>query len=157
MQAIGPRGEKLGVIPLHEALRIAEESDLDVVEVGPTSKPPVVRIMDFGKYQYEQERSQKKGGGKSPGQEVKTVQITFRASDHDLGIRAVQADKFLQKGHRVNIALKLRGREKGMVGLGRTKLERFMTLLVEPYDMESAIKGFPGGIGVLIKLKKISK
>lgn len=153
VNAIGPDGKKLGVIPLHEALRIAGEQDLDVVEVGPTGKPPVVRIMDFGKFQYQQERSQKKGG-KSPGQEIKTVQITFRASEHDLGVRASQADKFLEKGHKVNVAMKLRGREKGMVPLGRTKLEHFMTLISQPYDLEGVVKSFPGGIGGLIKPKK---
>ena len=154
VNAIGPEGEKLGVIPLHEALRIAGQRNFDVVEVGPTAKPPVVRIMDFGKYQYQQERSQKKGGGKAPGQEIKTVQITFKAGEHDLGIKAAQADKFLEKGHRVNVAMKLRGREKGMVPMGRTKLEHFLTLITSPYELEGQVKGFLGGIGGLIKPRK---
>ncbi len=153
MNVIGATGEKLGIMQLHQALKMAQDSGLDVVEVGPEAKPPIVRILDYGKFMYQKERSAKKGG-KAPGQEVKTVQITFRAGEHDLGIKAAQADKFLQKGYRVNVAMKLRGREKGMVPLGKTKLEHFMTLINESYDLEGSIKGFPGGIGGLIKPKK---
>lgn len=152
VQVIGPEGEKLGVLPLHEALKIAQERNLDVVEIGPTSTPPLVKILDYGKYQYQKERSQK--GGKAPGQEVKTVQIGFRTEAHDLGVRAMQINKFLEKGHRVKVEMKLRGREKGMVPLGRTKLEQFMQIITEPFTMEGPLKGFPGGIGTLIKPEK---
>jgi translation initiation factor IF-3 len=138
-------------MPLHEALRIAQEHSLDVVEVGASSTPPLVKILDYGKYQYQKERSQK--GGKAPGQEVKTVQIGFRTEAHDLHVRSTQIDKFLAKGHRVKIEMKLRGREKGMVPLGRERFTQFLQIITEPYDIETPIKSFPGGIGMLVKPK----
>lgn len=150
VNVIGPAGEKLGAMALHEALKIAEQHSMDVVEVGPTSTPPLVKILDYGKYQYQQER-RNKGGGKAPGQEVKTVQIGFRTEAHDMQVRAAQADKFLQKGHRVKLELKLRGREKGMVPLGREKLKKFMQILAEPFEPEGVISSFPGGVGMLVK------
>ena len=153
VQVIGPEGEKLGAMPLYEAMKIAEAHGMDVVEVGPTVTPPLVKILDYGKYQYQQERKSK-GGGKSAAQEVKTVQIGFRTGVHDMQVRATQADKFLQKGHRVKLELKLRGREKGMVPLGRTKLQQFMTILAEPYEPEGVMSSFPGGVGILVKPSK---
>lgn len=140
-------------MPLHEALRIAQEQNFDVVEVGPTATPPLVKILDYGKYQYQQER-RSKGSGKSAAQEVKTVQIGFRTGPHDMHIRAMQAGKFLQKGHRVKLELKLRGREKGMVPLGREKLKQFSQLIVEPYEPEGMMTSFPGGVGILVKPSK---
>lgn len=154
VQVIGPQGEKLGVMPMHEALKIAEQNGMDVVEVGPQSAPPLVKILDYGKYQYQQERKGKSGGSKAPGQEVKTVQIGFRTGMHDMQIRAAQADKFLEKGHRVKLEMKLRGREKGMVPLGRTKLQEFSKLLMIPYEAEGTMTSFPGGIGLLVKPAK---
>lgn len=154
MQVIGSAGEKLGILPLYEALRIAQEQNLDVVEINAIAVPPLVKILDYGKYQYQKERSQK--GGKAPGQEVKTVQIGFRTGGHDLGVRAAQINKFLEKGYRIKVEMKLRGREKGMVPLGKTRLEQFMQLIAEPYTMESPVKSFPGGIGSLIKPEKKS-
>ena len=153
VQVIGPEGEKLGVMPLHQALQIAQERDFDVVEVGPTATPPLVKILDYGKYLYQKERREK-GSGKSAGQEVKTVQIGFRTGIHDMQVRATQAEKFLQKGHLVKLELKLRGREKGMAPLGREKLKKFLTIITEPFEPEGELKSFPGGIGILVKPKK---
>lgn len=151
VQVIGPEGEKLGVMPMHEALKIAQERNFDVVEVGPTSVPPLVKILDYGKFMYQKERREKQGGGKSAAQEVKTVQIGFRTEAHDMQVRATQIDKFLAKGHRVKVEMKLRGREKGMVPVGRAKFELFLKIISEAHEMESPIKGFPGGLGVLVK------
>ncbi|HEY4517733.1 MAG TPA: translation initiation factor IF-3 [Candidatus Paceibacterota bacterium] len=151
VQVIGPEGEKLGILPMHEALRIAGERNLDVVEVGPQATPPLVKILDYGKFQYQKERKDKQGGRKAPGQEVKTVRIGFRTGPHDLGIRAGQIDKFLAKGYRVKVEMKLRGREKGMAVLGKTNMEQFFKFITEPFEMDGPIKGFPGGLGTLVR------
>jgi len=150
VQVIGPEGEKLGVMKLHEALQYAQDRNMDVVEVGPEAKPPLVKILDYGKFQYQKERREK-GHKKSTAQEVKTVQIGFRTDVHDMNVRATQVNKFLTKGYRVKIDLRLRGREKGMGTLGRTKLEQFMQFITEAYEVDSPIKAFPGGLGTLIK------
>lgn len=155
IQVIGPDGNPLGVMPTHEALRIADEKNMDLVEVGPQAKPPLAKIMDYGKYMYQKEKKERgQKTGKSIAQEVKTVKIGFRTEKHDLQVRAGQADKFLAKGHRVRLELSLRGREKEMADLGRRKLENFTKLITHPFATDDPIKRFPGGLGVLVKPDK---
>ncbi len=155
VQVIADDGKALGTMPTYEALRLAEERGFDVVEVGPQAKPPLVKIMDYGKYLYQREKKERgQKTGKSTAQEVKTVKIGFKTEKHDLLIRAGQADKFLQKGYRVRLELTLRGREKQMADLGRKKLEEFTKLISRPFGTDDPIKRFPGGLGILIKPEK---
>src|SRR3989344_2257520 len=152
IQVIDADGKALGAMPTYEALKIAMSQNLDLVEVGPQAKPPLAKIMDYGKYMYQKDKKERgQKGGKSPAQEVKTVKVGFKTEKHDLGIRAGQVDKFLQKGHRVRIELTLRGREKAMADLGRVKLEEFIKLISFPYAIDDQIKRFPGGLGLLVK------
>lgn len=155
IQVIDVDGKPLGAMPTYEALRRANEQNLDLVEVGPTAKPPLAKIMDYGKYMYQQEkkgRGQK--AGKTVAQEVKTVKIGFRTEAHDRAVRAGQVDKFLHKGHRVRVELTLRGREKAMADLGRQKLEEFLKLISQPHVIDDPIKRFPGGLGLLVRPDK---
>ena len=155
IQVINADGKSLGIMPTHQALRIAGEQNLDLVEVGPQAKPPLAKIMDYGKYMYQ--KGKKEGGqktGKFTSQEVKTVKIGFRTGIHDLKVRAVQVDKFLQKGYRVRLELTLRGREKEMADLGRRKLEDFTKLVSHVFTIDDPIKRFPGGLGLLVKPEK---
>lgn len=139
----------------YDALRLANERQLDLVEVGPSARPPVAKIMDYGKYMYQKERKEKSGHkSKSPAQELKTVRVGLKTGPHDLGIRAQQADKFLAKGHRVRIELTLRGREKGMAHLGQSKLEEFLKLITAHHATEEPVRRFPMGLGLLIKPTK---
>ncbi len=155
VQVIDVDGKALGVMPTHEALRIANEKGLDLVEVSPTTKPPLVKILDYGKYMYQKEKRERgQKGGKSTSQEVKTVRIGFRTDVHDIGIRAGQIDKFLQKGYRVRVEMKLRGREREMADLARKKLEEFIKVISQPYIVDDQIKRFPGGMGTLIRPDK---
>ncbi|MBI2062710.1 MAG: translation initiation factor IF-3 [Candidatus Yanofskybacteria bacterium] len=152
IQVIDADGKQLGTIPTHEALRLANERGLDLVEVGPMANPPIAKIMDYGKYMYQKEKREK--GGKTtkvPSQEIKTVRIGFRTGTHDLMVRAGQADKFLQKGHRVRLELTLRGREKSMADIGRSKLESLIKMVSEPFVLEEPAKRSPVGFGVLIR------
>jgi len=155
VQVISGEGKPLGAMPTYDALRLANEQGFDLVEVGPQLKPPLVKIMDFGKFMYQQEKKERgQKGGKSPAQEVKTVKIGFRTELHDLKIRAGQADKFLNKGHRVRLELTLRGREKAMAGLGKEKLENFLKLIASPLIVDDPIKKFPRGLGLLVRPEK---
>lgn len=153
IQVIDMDGKQLGVMPTHEALRLANEQELDLVEVGPAAKPPIAKIMDYGKYIYQKEKKEReqKQPGKSVAQEVKTVKVGFKTGSHDLAIRAEQIDKFLAKGHRVRVELTLRGREKAMGALGRQKLEQFIKTVTEPYTTDDSVRSFPGGLGTLIR------
>lgn len=152
VQVIDPGGKSLGTMPTYEALRLADEQELDLVEIGPQAKPPLVKLMDYGRYLYQKDKKERgQKSGKSAAQEVKTVKIGFRTESHDLKIRAGQADKFLAKGHRVRIELTLRGREKEKADLGRRKLEEFLKTVSRPFAIDDPIKRFPGGLGALVK------
>lgn len=155
IQVIDVEGKALGVMPTHEALRLAGEQQLDLVEVGPQAKPPLAKIMDYGKYMYQKEKKERgQKTGKATSQEVKTVKIGFKTDKHDMLIRAGQADKFLGKGYRVRLELTLRGREKGMADIGQKKLEEFIKVIAHPYVIDDPIKRFPGGLGVLVRPEK---
>ncbi len=155
IRVIDADGQPLGIMPTHEALRLANERGLDLVEVGPNAKPPIAKIIDYGKYMYQKEKKEKGSKtGKSPAQEVKTVKIGFKTGIHDIVVRAGQTDKFLQKGHRVKLELTLRGREKGMADIGHAKLEELLKAITESYSLEDQIKRAPFGLSVLIKPEK---
>ncbi len=155
VQVIDFDGKQLGIMPTDEALKLSNERSLDLVEVGPSAKPPIAKIMDYGKYMYQKEKRERgAGAGKSPEQEIKTVRIGFKTESHDLSVRAGQADKFLKRGHRVRLELILRGREKSMADLGRVKLESFPKFITEPFTVEEPIKRSPRGFGMLVKPEK---
>jgi translation initiation factor IF-3 len=155
VQVIDFGGKQLGIMQTYEALRLAGEQGLDLVEVGPMAKPPLAKIMDYGKYMYQKEKKERgQKGSKSTSQEVKTVKIGFRTESHDMAISAGKADKFLNKGFRVRLELSLRGREKEMAELGRKKLSDFSKLISEPYIIDDPIKRFPGGVGMLVRPNK---
>ncbi len=155
VQVINADGKHLGVMQTYEAIKLATEQDLDLVEVGPSAKPPIAKIMDYGKYTYQKEKKEKEAkSNKSTGHEVKTVKIGFKTGSHDMGIRSAQIDKFLQKGHRVKVELKLRGRERSMAHIGQAKLQEMLKLVTQPYTVESPMKRAPSGLNVLIKPEK---
>ena len=124
--------------PIIEALRIAKEKGLDLVEVGPQMKPPIAKIMDYGKYMYRKEK-QEKGGGRQKDQEMKTVRVGFKTGVHDLQFKSEQIDGFLKEGYPVRVELTLRGREKSMAHMGREKLDNFLKLLSEPYAIQNPV------------------
>ncbi len=153
VSVIDDTGKQLGIMPVHEALKLAGEKGLDLVEIGPTAKPPLAKILDFGKYMYQKEK-RGQGGGKSPTNEVKTLRLGFRTEMHDIMVRASQADKFLKKGYRVKLQITVRGKEKEMAHLAREKLEKSLLVIAEPFTKESEIKRYPGGFEVLIRPEK---
>lgn len=151
IQVIDDQGQQLGVMPVYEALKLANDKNLDLVEVGPQAKPPLAKIMDFGKYMYQKEKKERGQKSKSASQEIKTVKIGFKTEIHDMMVRASQADKFLKKGHKVRLQLTLRGKEREMANLGREKLIKFLELISETYIQESEVKRFPGGFETITR------
>lgn len=107
---IGPENEQLGVMSREDAMAKATEADLDLVEMAPNAKPPVARIMDFGKYQYEQDKQQQKQKKSKAGM-VKEVRLTMKISPHDLGYRMERAKGFLEENQKVKLNLMMKGRE----------------------------------------------
>ena len=154
ISVVDETGKSLGTMKTYEALKLAQESGLDLVEVGPTAKPPLAKILDFGKFMYDKEKRKSHSKHKDPSQEIKIVKIGFKTGGHDLEVSAGQIDKFLKKGHRVTINMSLRGREKAMARLGEEKIKKFPELLKEPFEIESPAKRFPMGFTMTVKPSK---
>lgn len=150
LQVIDEEGKQLGVLPTQEALRIARERDLDLVEVSPQTQPPIAKIMDYGKYMYRKEKEEKKRG-RVKEQERKAVRVGFKTGAHDMDFKAKQVNEFLKEGHIVKVELTLRGREKALAHIGRQKLEQFLTKL-ENFSVQDSIRRSP--FGWIIVLKK---
>lgn len=140
----------MGVMPPMEAVKIAKEKSLDLVEIAPKAQPPVCKIMDFGKYQYQKSKEERLSKAKQKKTEIKGVRIGVRTDEHDLVFKKDQAEKFLKKGNKVKIEIILRGREKAHQDLARTNLEEFIKTIALPYKIEQEIKRFPGGFNVII-------
>ncbi len=139
MRLISGKGEQLGVVSIKEALAMAEEQDVDLVEISPTAKPPVCKLMDFGKYKYEQ--SKKRDEAKKKQKQVQIKEIKFRpgTDDGDYNIKMRKIREFLEDGDKVKITLRFRGREMAHQELGAQLLERIKTELTE----EGQVEQFP--------------
>jgi translation initiation factor IF-3 len=133
-----------------QALQMAREQELDLVEIAPLAKPPVCKIMDFGKYQYQQSRQERLNKAKQKKVDIKSIRIGLKTDEHDLNVKKEQAEKFLQKGHKAKIEIVLRGREKAHQDLARKNLEDFIKSITIPYKFEQEIKRFPAGFNTII-------
>lgn len=154
---IGEQGEQLGVMPTTEALKLAREADLDLVEVGPNVQPPICKIMDYGKYMYQKERQEKKSGSRQKEQETKTIRVGFKTGVHDLDVKARKTDEFLKEGNVVKVELTLRGREKGVAHIGKEKLAVFLTHISEPFVTQDEPRRSPYGWVIMIQKDKKAK
>ena len=131
MRLIGPDGEPLGIVPISQALTLSEEHDVDLVEISPTATPPVCRLMDFGKFKYEQ--GKKKDEAKKKQKQVQIKEIKFRpATDEgDYSIKLRNITRFLEEGDKVKVTLRFRGREMAHQELGMALLKRVESDLVD--------------------------
>ncbi len=111
VRLIGENGEQLGVVPIEEAQKLAEEAGLDLVKIAPTAKPPVCKIVDYGKFKYEQTRKEKEARKKQKVIDVKEIRLSPNIDTNDLNTKISAARKFLSKGDKVKITLRFRGRE----------------------------------------------
>lgn len=121
-------------MPTREALDIAYEKGLDLVEINPTVRPPICKIMDFGKYKYELAKKEKESKAKHKESELKEIRITFKISDHDLEYKAKQAREFFDKGNKVKVSMRLRGRENILAGNASTVFNKFADMAGLDYE-----------------------
>lgn len=150
VRVIDPDGENIGVKPFKEALEMARDNELDLVEVAPNAEPPVAKIMDFGKYKYEQQKKQQRS--KSKQVETKTVQVKINTSEHDLQNKAEQASDWLEEGHRVKLELYLRGRAKGKSReFHRERMDRFLKYVTTDYDVTQQPEKGPKGLNMMLQ------
>lgn len=133
-------GEQLGIVPGREAVRIAFEKGLDLVEVAPNAKPPVCRIMDYGKFKYEESKREREARKKQKVVSIKEVKMRPNIEDHDFDVRARQTERFLQDGDKVKCTIMFRGREIVHADLGKAVLERLVERVRDLCVIERAPK-----------------
>lgn len=131
VRVVSETGEQLGVLPARDALRVAQERGYDLVEVAPTAKPPVCRIMDFGRYKYEQSKRDRETRKKQKVVTIKEVKMRPNIEDHDFDVRRRQAESFLKDGDKVKATIMFRGREVVHAELGKVVLDRLLEAVKE--------------------------
>ena len=156
VQLIGETGEKLGVMPLNEALEKAEDKNLDLVLVAPNAKPVVCKIMNYGKYKFEQAKKEKEAKKKQRTLEVKEIRVTPNIEEHDFGFKLKNAKKFLADGNKVRITVRFRGREINNSKAGEVILNKFIENLEDVATVEKKPK-LEGRNMFIILAKKAEK
>jgi translation initiation factor IF-3 len=155
VRVIGADGENLGIIKTSEALSKAKELELDLIEVSPHAVPPIAKIMDYGKYLYEQSKKLKAQKAKAHNVEVKSVQVKVATSENDLGIKAKRASSWLAEGHRIKLELFLPGRTKYLnQDFLKERLGRILKLLTVDYKVAEEAKKSPKGLTMIIEKSK---
>ena len=140
VRVIGADGEQLGVMPSSEALRLAEEAELDLVKIAPNANPPVCKIVDYGKFKYEQIRKEKDAKKKQKIVEIKEIRISPNIDTNDLNTKMSAARKFLAKGNRVKVTLRFRGREMAHMQESKYILDDFAAALSDVAVVDKAPK-----------------
>lgn len=146
-------GKQIGIMSREEALKLAQEKELDLIEVAPMAKPPVARIMDYGKYLYREEREERKQKIKQKKDLLKIVRLNLNTGLNDMKIKAKKADEFLSEGMRVQIELILKGRakyQKTFSDLAKKRIEDFLKIIIVPTKIISELKKQPRGFNVTI-------
>lgn len=152
LRVIDNEGTNYGVLPLAEALALAEKMNLDLLEISPAAVPPVAKIIEYGKYMYEQKKKAQKAKAGIKVSETKSVQIKIGTGEGDLNLKARQASKWLSEGHRIKVELFLRGRSKFMdEKFLKERVERFLGLITEKFKVAEELKKIPKGMMMTIE------
>ncbi len=150
VRLIDETGKQIGIVSNFEALRIAREKELDLVEIVPTADPPVCKIINYDKYRYQKAKEQESQKAKQRKVDIKGIRIGLRTDQNDLIIKKRQAEKFLDKGHKIKIELLLKGREKAHKELAKELLHNFINSIERSKKIEQKIQRFPQGMNVII-------
>ncbi|PCI28054.1 translation initiation factor IF-3 [Candidatus Wolfebacteria bacterium] len=152
LRVIGHNGENIGVISREDAVAKAMELGLDLIEISPEANPPVAKIADFGKFQYELKKRAQEMKRKSHSTEVKTIQVKIGTGEHDLKLKAKRASGWLKEGHRIKFDLFLPGRTKYMEkDFLRERMDRMMNLVTEEFKIADGPKKSPKGMTVILE------
>ena len=140
VRLIGENGEQLGIMSSRDALKLAKEAELDLVKIAPNAQPPVCKIIDYGKYRYEQARREKEAKKKQKVIEIKEVRLSPNIDENDLNTKINAARKFIQKGDRVKVTLRFRGREMSHMAQSKHILDEFAEKLADIAVIEKPAK-----------------
>lgn len=152
VRVIGAEGENLGVLALGDALARAQEHGLDLIEISPNATPPVAKIMEYGKFHYEQQKKRREIKARSHTTETKSVQVKIGTGEHDMQLKAKKAAAWLAEGHRVKVDLFLWGRYKYMeFNFLKERLERFLKMIPHEYKLAEPIGKSPKGLATVLE------
>ena len=154
VRLIGSHGEQLGIMSAREALKIAEEAELDLVKVAPGAKPPVCKIIDYGKYRYELARKEKEAKKKQKTVEIKEIRLSPNIDANDLNTKMNAAKKFIAKGNKVKITLRFRGREMAHMAASKHILDDIAGELSDVAAVEKAPKQEGRSISMVLAEKR---
>jgi translation initiation factor IF-3 len=158
LRVIGAHGENLGVLSLEAALAAAKTAGLDIIEISPSAIPPVAKIIDYGKFEYERSKKEKAVKAKVKVSETKEVQIKVGTDEHDMDLKAKKAAEWLAEGHRVRAELFLKGRYKGMEEkFLKDRLEKFLLRIPYAYKIAEPITRSPKGFAGVIERDLIAQ
>ncbi len=136
MRVVGEESEQLGVMAVQDAIKLAQEAGLDLVEVAPTANPPVCRIIDYSRYKYEQEKREKEARKKQKVVRVKEIRLGPKIGEHDYQFKVRNLEEFLKRGDKVKVSMMFRGREMTHMDLGRKILERLSSDISQIGEIE---------------------
>ena len=155
VRVLNSEGESLGVMPTKDAIAKAEEQGLDLIEISATSTPPIAKIMDYGKFQYDQKKKANAAKVKMVKTETKVIQIKIGTGEHDLNLKASRISKWLSEGNRVKLDLFLIGRTKYMkFNFLKERMERVLRLIAISYKIADGPKKSPKGLTVILEKAK---
>ena len=158
MRVISADGSNLGVLKLADALAAALQAGLDLIEISPSAVPPIAKIMDYGKFEYERSKKEKAVKAKVKVSETKEVQIKVGTGDHDMDLKAKKAAEWLTEGHRVRAELFLKGRYKGMdEAFLKDRLEKFLVRIPYAYKVAEPVTRSPKGFAGVIERDLIAQ
>ena len=140
VRLIDEKGEQLGIVKIEHALRIADEKELDLVKIVPNANPPVCKIMDYGKYRFEQAKREKEARKNQKIVEIKEIRLSLNIDTHDFETKAKHAEKFLKAGNKVKVSIRFRGREMAHPELGKASMEKFAEACKEFSTVEKPAK-----------------
>lgn len=154
MRLITENGDQLGIVDLPAALLRAEEATLDLVEISPRAEPPVCKIMDFGKYKYEQEKKLQKSRKAQKIQDIKGIRLSVKIGQHDFDTKLARAKEFIEKGHKLSLSLRFKGREMAHKELGEKVLKNFVAALGDEVVVEAEPKFQGRSMSMVVRPKQ---
>lgn len=140
VRVVSDSGEQLGIMSSRDARRLAEERNLDLVKIAPTAKPPVCKVMDYGKYRFEQAKREKEARKNQKTVEIKEIRLSLNIDTHDFETKARHAEKFLKAGNKVKVSIRFRGREMAHTNLGLDSMAKFAEACKEFSSVEKPAK-----------------
>ena len=152
LRVITEDGQNLGILPLAQAFKEAQARNLDLIEISPNAVPPIAKIMDYGKFQYDEKKKQKLSKARTQTSELKNIQVKIGTGDHDLELKAKKASEWLAEGNRVKIDLFLTGRSKYMeFNFLKERMDRILRLITVEYKISEEPKKGPKGVTAVIE------